>query len=92
MRIVSSKDDDYRFEFQEFERINSHFEIYKKVLSGELVIPDFHSFKETFGSYYNLIQQDREGKFGQGKVPSIFPSLAKANPNYFATSFCSLAG
>ena len=87
---MTGKDCGYKFDFAEFERINCHFEFYKKVLGGDLVIPDFSLFKQKYLKYFNEIKNDQTGKYSGGQVASIFPSLSKVNPDFFATSFCSL--
>ncbi len=91
LRIVGEKSDSYKFELEEFDRINCHFEFYKKVISADLVIPDFLLFKQKFHQFFNDVKEEQKMN-PQGEVSVIFPTLAQVNPDYFATSFCSLQG
>jgi glutaminase len=59
------------------------------VLEWELTIPHFDRFRLQFGKCFQSIKDDVNNEFSWGEIATYIPPLAKADPNWFATSFCS---
>jgi len=92
IQVITSTDDSHKFNLQEFEGYTTHYEFYKKVLSFDLVIHDFDLFVRSFRKIFSEIKEDRQGLYQAGAPADYIPTLAKAYPNYFASSFCSTHG
>lgn len=61
----------------------------RRVLERNLVIPMFETFSSNYKRAYLEIKEDPNNEFGGGEVATYIPPLAKANPEWFSTSFCS---
>jgi len=59
----------------------------EKVLSNDLKIPDFKKFTKTLENFYYECKEIKDGK-----VAEYIPELAKADPNWFAISACTVDG
>ena len=62
----------------------------RKVFDWDLVIPHFQKFRNTLKEAYEQVKVDKAYQGGQ--VATYIPPLAKADPNWFATGFCSTDG
>jgi glutaminase len=60
----------------------------ERILAGDLVIPEFHSFKKEVQKIFESVRDEVIG----GKNADYIPQLAKVNPNQFGVSFCSIDG
>lgn len=89
---IEGKEDAYEFSLKEFEEITTKYEFYKKVLSFDLIIPNFNSFQFAFERAFNEIVNDPKQEYQGGEVASYIPPLALANPEWLASSFCSANG
>jgi len=64
--------------------------MFKKVIECDLIIPQFDYFTKELNLIFNQVKNDPS--YTSGEVASYIPALARANPEYFATSFCSING
>jgi hypothetical protein len=78
--------------FNEFDSITNSNTYIKKVLENQLVIPEFDKFRDNFVACFHEIKEDRENRWSGGVVADYIPPLAKANPKWFASAFCSTDG
>jgi hypothetical protein len=79
-------------DFQEFEYLLHGQSFIKRVIQNQLVIPQFSHFQKNFEDCFDAIKVDKEGKYSGGEVASYIPSLFRASPKWFASSFCSIDG
>jgi len=49
-------------------------------------------FHHNFENCFNEIKEDKSNEYSWGEVATYIPSLGKANPKWFASSFCSTDG
>jgi glutaminase len=56
------------------------------------VIPEFNKFRENFNHCFDEIKEDLDDEWSGGVVADYIPPLAKANPKWFASAFCSTDG
>jgi len=70
-----------------FEIIPRNLEMFKKLGSQKLAIPNFTDFKHRITSIYERVKPNQ-----QGKVATYIPQIAKANPDHFAVSICTIDG
>jgi len=75
---------------QEFEHLVGNNEFVRNVLNLNLTIPSFDLFLDNIKKAYREIKVDPE--YQGGDVATYIPPLAKALPEWFATSFCSADG
>lgn len=61
----------------------------KRVYVWDLTIPHFASFRTKYEAAYLEIKNDVNNEYSWGEVATYIPPLAKADPNWFATGFCS---
>ena len=61
--------------------------ILEKVLTNNLVIPNFEEFKSKIVEIYSKVSRNTEGK-----VANYIPQLARMNPEYFGISVCTADG
>lgn len=64
----------------------------KKVFESRLIIPEYSSFHRNFWDVYCDIKTNADGKCNLGTCADYIPSLGKADPDWFGTSFCSIHG
>ena len=64
----------------------------KRVYVWDLTIPHFASFRTKYEAAYLEIKNDVNNEYSWGEVATYIPPLAKADPNWFATGFCSADG
>lgn len=57
-----------------------------------MTIPHFDSFRKKYQKAFLEIKSDVNNEHSWGEVATYIPPLAKADPNWFATSFCSTDG
>lgn len=72
--------------------LTTQYEFYKRVLSFDLVVPNFQIFKEDFKRCYNEIKLDVNNEFQDGHVADYIPTLARVDTSLFASAFCSTDG
>lgn len=89
VNALESKSAKDQISFAEFESLISNNFI-KRVLENTLIIPQFQDFWSSFTRCYNEIKGDK--KYDVGQNADYIPSLAKANPKSFGSSFCSSDG
>ncbi len=68
----------------------SQNDFFKKVLNYELIIPQFNLFTQNVEKIYEEIKADPT--MMGGTMATYIPPLAMANPEWFATGFCSADG
>lgn len=64
----------------------------KRVYIWDLTIPHFDSFRMKYGKAFKEIKDDVNNEYSWGEIATYIPPLAKADPNWFATSFTSTDG
>jgi glutaminase len=64
----------------------------KRVYVWDLTIPHFAVFRQKFKRCFEEIKTDPNNEFSWGEVATYIPPLAKADPNWFASTFCSTDG
>ena len=62
---------------------------FKRVLEWDLRVPNFEVICENFTRIFDEIKEDIKNEWSGGKLADYIPPLAKADPNTFASSFCS---
>eukprot|EP01083_Nonionella_stella_P126525 382988_1 len=67
--------------------IPKNIEIFKKIFRQQLVVPNFHIFKQQIRTIYDEIKNNTKGK-----VADYIPQLAKANADHFGLSICTIDG
>ena len=87
LEAKSSKDP---IDFKEFESFISGENFIKRVIENTLIMPMFPTFIKNFERCFNEIKTDKN--YNTGNLSPYIPSLLKANPNWFAASFCSADG
>ena len=75
--------------FEEFNEFSAKDNFVKRVLENNLIIPQYINVRKVLHEAFNEIKEDREQKYNYGKVATYIPELASADPNWFATAFCS---
>ena len=60
----------------------------KRVLERNLTIPMFEIFTENYEKAF--LQVREEPQYRDGEIATYIPPLALANPEWFASSFCSV--
>lgn len=60
---------------------------FSRVISDELIIPDFQVFSERVKHIYESAKRNRDGQ-----VAVYIPQLARVNPEQFAVSVCTIDG
>lgn len=84
VRPGSSSEIDY----QGFKQVASnHMSVIKKVLKGDLVIPDFVSFTHEIEKIYAQTKKNTAGK-----VADYIPQLKRVVPDKYAVSVCTIDG
>ena len=69
------------------EAIRPDIGLIKRALRGELVIPDFESFREEL----SVMFKETEGNKG-GQNATYIPPLAEVDPEHFGVAVCSIDG
>lgn len=62
------------------------------MLENNLIIPQYPGFHNNFEKSFTDIKEDKNNEWSWGEVASYIPSLFKADPKWFASSFCSTDG
>eukprot|EP00743_Colponemidia_sp_Colp-15_P011957 GILK01013469.1.p1 GENE.GILK01013469.1~~GILK01013469.1.p1 ORF type:complete len:582 (+),score=74.12 GILK01013469.1:42-1748(+) len=68
--------------------IFGHEELIHRALSGQLAIPDFVDFRDELTRIFQEVRQLP----CKGNIPSDAPHLARASPNHFGVSVCTVDG
>lgn len=92
IKTLSKKGDDEPITLKEFEELTTGLIFLRRVLEFSLVIPQYEPFHHNLNRLYTEIKEDKNNEFQWGEVATYIPPLAKADPNWFATSFCSADG
>jgi hypothetical protein len=87
-----TKDERKPIFYKEFAELTHGLIFLKRVLEWELTIPHFDSFRKKLSKSFLEIKNDVNNEHSWGEIATYIPPLAKANPNWFATSFCSTDG
>lgn len=83
---------DEQITFDDFKDWTQSLHFLKKVLEWDLTIPNFQEFSHYIEQSFLEIKEDPQNKYSTGKVATYIPPLANANPNWFATGFCTTDG
>ena len=67
--------------------IPKNLEMFQKIFTQKLAIPNFANFKSRINKIYDEIKQNTSGK-----VAGYIPQLAKADADQFAMSICTIDG
>lgn len=78
--------------FEEFNEFSAKDNFVKRVLENNLIIPQYINVKKVLLEAFKEIKEDSEAKYNHGKIASYIPDLANADPDWFATAFCSTDG
>jgi glutaminase len=70
-----------------FSALVAKHNILRNVVRGELSVPDFPSFRDICQEIYDKVEPDTSGANA-----GYIPSLAKADPDKFGFSICTLSG
>lgn len=80
--------DDFKLTKEEFyELLEDHHEIIHKSMTENFIIPEFEKTKAKVKELYNQCKKNKDGK-----VADYIPELAKADPNHWGVSICSIDG
>ena len=90
IKNIEAKEDEYQISYKEFTEITNHLIFLKRVFEWDLTIPHFDVFRNNLKKSYDEVKVEPE--YQGGVVATYIPPLAKANPEWFATSFCSTDG
>ena len=69
------------------ELIKIRFSLIRKALTGEFIIPDFHSFCGKLTEIFEKVKKNKAGA-----VASYIPQLTKVSPDKFGMSACTVDG
>jgi glutaminase len=86
---IEKKEDDEPLSFRKFFELSRGLIFLRRVLDRSLVIPMFETFVANYKRAYLEIKEDTNKEYSGGSVATYIPPLAKANPEWFSTSFCS---
>ena len=74
--------------YEEFKDcIENHICIISKILTQDLIIPNFDTFTRKMKTIYEETKQDNEGN-----VASYIPQLKRVNPDQYGLSVCTIDG
>ena len=74
--------------YEEFkECIQGNYNIVEKSIAERFVIPEFKNFQREVKGLFDEVKQNKNGK-----VADYIPELAKANPDLWGVSICSIDG
>ena len=85
--LLSLLRDPNQITLDEFKNIINQTIILKKVLTLQLIIPDFESFARELKEIFLFTKKNTSGK-----VADYIPQLARVSPDFYAVSVCSLDG
>ena len=67
--------------------IEKHICIFNKIMTKQLIIPDFPQFTENIKNIYDLTEYDKGGH-----VADYIPQLKRVNPEQYGISLCTIDG
>lgn len=74
--------------YDEFKScIKTHICIFNKIMTKQLIIPDFSQFTESIKDIYELTECDNGGH-----VADYIPQLKRVNPDQYGISVCTIDG
>lgn len=80
---------DHKIDYDEFCKLTHGLFFLKRVLEWDLTIPHFDKFRHNLQACYQKVKEDVNNEYSWGEVATYIPPLAKADPKWFATGFCS---
>jgi hypothetical protein len=86
---LKKKKESEHIEFKEFQILSQGHIFLKRVLERNVIIPMFESFSQNYKKAYEEIKMDSTDEYSWGAIATYIPRLKEANPESFATSFCS---
>ena len=92
IKILEAKDAKEPISYKEFEDLTNGLIFLKRVYEYGLMIPQYEAFHNNFKQSFKEIKADVNNEFAWGEVATYIPPLARADPSWFATSFCSADG
>ena len=72
---------------EQMQEIVGDFPIFRKVIEGRLVVPDFSAFTADVDRIYDLTAPNQKGDVAQ-----YIPQLAAVNPDQFGVAVCTVDG
>jgi len=88
--ILDKKGEKDPIDLDEFTRLVKGIAFLKRVFEYDLVIPEFEAGRLRLKQAYEDVKNDPNNEYSYGQIATYIPPLAKANPNWFATGFCSV--
>jgi glutaminase len=84
-----STSDQSKLDYEEFKKIlkQCQGDLIKKVLKGDLIIPDFKTFCSDIAGIYNFTNT-----IDSGEIATYIPQLGRVDPNLYAVSVCTVSG
>lgn len=82
-------DAEHKIDYDEFCKLTHGLFFLKRVLEWDLTIPHFDRFRHNLQGCYQKVKDDVNNEYSWGEVATYIPPLAKADPKWFATGFCS---
>ena len=70
-----------------FDVVQENLAVVEKTLAEDFIIPQFEKFKDDVKELYKVCKSNN-----QGKPADYIPELAKANPDHFGVSICTVDG
>lgn len=85
---LSNLDEVDKIDFKLFvDIIKNNQTLIEKILTGNLIIPNFEEFSQEIKSIYSLVIKNKSGK-----TASYIPQLAQVNPEQFGVALCTTDG
>jgi glutaminase len=81
--------EDYDLDLERFKALirESKGSLISDAIQGQLIIPDFQSFRKRVRAIF-----DRVASCEEGKVATYIPQLGRVDPKHYAVSICSISG
>ena len=92
IKNLEAKDSHDEISFEEFKKLVHGLFFLKRVLEWDLTIPHFDRFRTNLQKGYQKVKDDVNNEYSWGHVATYIPPLARADPTWFATGFCSTDG